>query len=127
VNAGRAVEGIDYRAYEPMAARELAGIAAEAERRWPGVRVAVAHRVGYLRLGEASVAIASSHAHRAPAFEACRWVLEAVKRRVPVWKREHYADGGRDWVDARAGASTAGAPAPDVRDEPGLDPAPAGY
>lgn len=107
VNAGRRVVGIDYHAYEAMAGRELADIAAEAAERWPESRVAVEHRVGMLGLGEASVAIAASHPHRAPAFEACRWVIEAVKQRVPVWKREHYADGARQWVDARTAAPAA--------------------
>jgi molybdopterin synthase catalytic subunit len=59
----------------------------------------VEHRLGTLGLGEASVAIAVAHPRRAPAYEASRYVIEELKRRVPVWKREHYADGTRDWVD----------------------------
>jgi molybdopterin synthase catalytic subunit len=111
---GRRVVALDYAAYAPMAERELQAIAEEASRRWAAARVAVAHRVGALALGESSVAIAVSHPHRGPAFDACRWVLETIKRRVPIWKREHYADGTIAWVDAREGT----APTPDVRDEP---------
>jgi molybdopterin synthase catalytic subunit len=105
VNVGRAVSGIDYAAYEPMAASELAAIAAEAVERWPGARVALAHRIGTLGIGELSVGIAVAHAHRAPAFEACRFAIEEIKRRVPIWKREHYRDGSREWVDAGSGAA----------------------
>lgn len=98
VNEGRAVEALDYAAYEAMAQAELERIAAEASERF-GVRdLAVEHRIGLLGLGEASVAIAAAHPHRGAAFDACRWVIEAIKARVPIWKREHYADGERSWV-----------------------------
>ena len=115
-HGGRAVTALDYRAYAPMAARELDAVARETARRWPGAHVALEHRVGALALGEASIAIAVSHPHRAPAFDACRWALEVVKRRVPIWKREHYADGEPAWVDAREGVAL---PPADVRDEAG--------
>ena len=72
---------------------------AEATAKFGTEHVVCEHRVGTLALGEASVAIAAAHAHRAPAFEACRFVIEELKRRVPIWKREHYADGTREWVD----------------------------
>jgi molybdopterin synthase catalytic subunit len=98
-NDGRVVTGIDYEAYEPMASRELERVAVEVADRWPGVRVAVEHRVGTLQVREASVAIACAHARRAPAMEAMRHCIEALKVRVPIWKREHYADGTREWVD----------------------------
>ena len=105
VNEGAAVTGIEYEAYGPMATRELAAIVAEAGERWPGVRAAARHRVGYLAVGEASVAVVASSPHRAPAFDACRYVVEELKRRVPVWKREHYADGRLAWVDGRTSAA----------------------
>ena len=105
-NVGRPVTGIDYDAYEPMAASELAAIAAEASERWSGARIALAHRIGTLMVGELSVGIAVAHAHRAPAFEACRFAIEEIKRRVPIWKREHYVDGSREWVDAGSGGAT---------------------
>ncbi len=99
VNDGRAVTGIDYHAYGPMAERELAAVVAEAAERFGTERVAVEHRVGYLGLGESSIIIAVSHARRAAAMDAQRFLIEEIKRRVPIWKREHYADGTREWVD----------------------------
>lgn len=105
VNDGRDVTGIDYTAYGPMAERELAAIAAEAATRYGTDRVVVEHRVGTLGLGEASIVIAVSHARRAAAMDAQRYVIEEVKRRVPVWKREHYADGTREWVDPTRAAA----------------------
>jgi molybdopterin synthase catalytic subunit len=104
-NVGRAVTGIDYAAYEPMADAELAAIARDAAARWPGLRIAIEHRIGTLTVGELSVGIAVAHPHRGPAFDACRFAIEAIKARVPIWKREHYVDGSRAWVDA----STSGA------------------
>lgn len=100
---GRAVLGLDYSAYGPMAEATFAAIVAEAEARWP-VRVAVAHRVGHLAIGDAAVAVAAAAAHRDEAFAACRYVVEELKRRVPIWKRERYADGTEAWVDPTATA-----------------------
>lgn len=102
VNAGASVTALDYTAYGPMAERELAEIVAEAARRWETPDLVVEHRVGALELGDASVAIAVAHAHRGPAYEASRYVIEELKKRLPVWKREHYADGRADWVEARS-------------------------
>ncbi|HEY2849180.1 MAG TPA: molybdenum cofactor biosynthesis protein MoaE [Gemmatimonadaceae bacterium] len=99
VNDGRAVTGMEYTAYGPMAARELEKIAEEAHERFAGLALVVEHRTGELALGEVSVAVAASHAHRAHALDATRFVIEELKRRVPIWKREHYADGTREWVD----------------------------
>ena len=99
VNDGRAVTGIEYSAYEAMAARELADIAVEATKRFPQLDVAIEHRLGELALEDASVGIAVAHPHRGDAYDASRWVIEELKRRVPIWKREHYADGTREWVN----------------------------
>ena len=99
VNDGRAVSGIEYSAYEEMAARELAAIAEEAEQRFRAAQVAIAHRLGELGLEDASVGIAVAHAHRGVAYDASRWIIEALKQRVPIWKREQYLDGSREWVD----------------------------
>lgn len=99
VNDGRGVTGIEYSAYEAMAARELAAIAQEAESRFEAVSVAIEHRLGELSLEEASVGIAVAHAHRDVAYDASRWIIEELKRRVPIWKREQYVDGTREWVD----------------------------
>ncbi len=95
---GEAVLRLEYSAYEPMAEAESGRIVAEAEARWP-VRVALLHRLGPLAIGDAAVAVAAASAHRAPAFEACRHIMEEVKRRVPIWKKEFYADGRVGWVD----------------------------
>ena len=100
-HAGKVVRRLEYSAYEPMADAECARIVAEAAERWPVV-AAVEHRIGVLAVGEAAVVIAVAGAHRAEAFDACRWVIEEVKRRVPIWKREEYADGTTAWVDPTA-------------------------
>ena len=99
VNDGRQVTGIEYSAYEGMAARELEAIATEASARFGSPSVCIVHRLGELALEEASVGIAVAHAHRGDAYAVSRWVIEELKRRVPIWKREHYVDGTREWVD----------------------------
>lgn len=101
---GRGVLRLEYSAYEPMAEAEAARIVAEAASRWP-VAVALQHRVGALAIGDAAVAVVAASAHRGAAFEACRYVIEEVKRRLPIWKKEFYADGSVAWVDpTRLGA-----------------------
>jgi molybdopterin synthase catalytic subunit len=109
VNDGRAVTGMEYTAYESMAERELAGIVAEAAMRFATQDIVVEHRLGALTVGDVSVAIVAAHRHRARAFDAARYVIDELKRRVPVWKREHYVDGTREWVDPTAKVTTAGA------------------
>ncbi|HJU75485.1 MAG TPA: molybdenum cofactor biosynthesis protein MoaE [Gemmatimonadaceae bacterium] len=102
VNEGRPVTGIEYSAYEEMAERELLAIAGEASRHSDvPCAVAIEHRLGELSLGDVSVAIVVSHPHRAAALHGCQYVIEELKVRVPIWKREHYADGTRAWVDNR--------------------------
>jgi molybdopterin synthase catalytic subunit len=108
VNDAKAVTGIDYSAYTEMAERELVRIADDATARFSGVSVVIEHRVGTLVIGDVSVAIATSHAHRGPAHDANRFVIEELKRRLPVWKREHYVDGTREWVGQDASRSPAG-------------------
>lgn len=105
VNDGREVTGMEYSAYRSMAERELASIAEEAGARTGSRDIAVQHRLGELRVGECSVAVAVAHPHRGRAFDGARYVIEELKRRVPIWKREHYADGSREWVRASAGSS----------------------
>jgi molybdopterin synthase catalytic subunit len=107
VNEGRAVSGIEYTAYRSMAERELAAIVAEASRRFATDDIVVEHRLGELTLGECSVAVAAAHPRRAAAFDAARYVVEELKRRVPIWKLEHYVDGTREWVNAGTGAAEA--------------------
>ena len=95
---GRRVTGLEYSAYEPMAEAVCRELIAETESRWP-VHAALAHRVGRLDIGDVAVAIAVSGQHRDEAFAACRHLIEELKRRIPVWKRERYADGTTEWVD----------------------------
>ncbi len=97
-NDGRAVSGMEYEAYAEMAERELGRIVTEAAELLGSDRVAVAHRVGVLAIGETSVAVAVSSPHRQQAYAASRYVIEEIKKRLPVWKREHYLDGERSWL-----------------------------
>ncbi|QJR35039.1 molybdenum cofactor biosynthesis protein MoaE [Gemmatimonas groenlandica] len=99
LNDGRPVSGMEYEAYAPMAESELRAIAEETCARTAGLRLVVEHRVGTLEIGEASVAIVAAHAHRAQAMDGARDVIEALKQRVPIWKREHYVSGDREWID----------------------------
>ena len=108
VNDGRAVTGIEYSAYRTMAEREMRAIANEASERFGVTRLVVEHRLGTLRLGDISVAVVAAHAHRAPALDANRYVIEELKRRVPIWKLEHYRDGTREWVGAGSGSGERG-------------------
>jgi len=98
VNNGRAITGMDYTAYASMATRELTEILGEAAQQFETEDIVVEHRLGTLGLGDASVAIAVAHAHRGPAYDASRYVIEQLKQRVPIWKLEHYVDGSREWV-----------------------------
>lgn len=101
-NDGRGVTAIDYSAYTSMAESELERILTEAHDRFGVMAIVVEHRVGALALGDVSVAIVAAHVHRAPALDCTRFVIEEIKKRVPIWKREHYADGAREWVDPTA-------------------------
>jgi molybdopterin synthase catalytic subunit len=98
---GHAIEFLEYEAYPEMAEREMAKIADEAALRWPGTRVAIAHRVGHLEIGDAAVVIAACAPHRAEAFEACRFAIDTLKVTVPIWKKEVAVDG-EYWVDDHA-------------------------
>ena len=106
-HGGREVRGLEYSAYAPMAEAECARILAETETRWP-VTVALRHRVGRLEIGDAAVAVVAASAHRNEAFVACRHVIEELKLRVPIWKREVFADGTVEWVGSGREAGTRG-------------------
>ena len=115
VNDGAEVSGLDYTAYSSMAERELESIVGEAAERWKTSDIVVEHRIGTLALGDASVAIAAAHPHRGEAFEAARYIIEELKKRLPVWKREHYLDGRSEWVqnaEMGDGISEMGVPKP---------------
>jgi molybdopterin synthase catalytic subunit len=100
VRADAGVTGIDYSAYEAMADEEIERILAEAHERWSDARVILQHRLGLIPVGEASIAIAAAAPHRDAAFAACRHVIEEVKKRLPIWKKELRGDGSEQWVEA---------------------------
>ncbi|MEM7235771.1 MAG: molybdenum cofactor biosynthesis protein MoaE [Planctomycetota bacterium] len=97
-NLGRDVVGIDYHGYEPMADREIRKIEHEISEQWPGTRSVIVHRLGELDIGETSVFIAVSSAHRGEGFSALRYAIDTLKERLPIWKREMYADGSA-WLE----------------------------
>ena len=112
-NEGRAVLQLDYQAYGALAESEGEMILAEAVERF-GVREArCIHRTGSLAIGDLAVWVGVSADHREPAFAACRWIIDEVKRRVPIWKNEHYADGESGWLHPD---NTPVAPSPKVRE-----------
>jgi sulfur-carrier protein adenylyltransferase/sulfurtransferase len=95
---GRKVNGLSYEAYEEMATIEFERIATEARERFGVVELAIVHRVGDLRIGEIAVAVSAASAHRGVAFEACEYAIDELKRRAPIWKKEHYVDGDAAWI-----------------------------
>lgn len=104
-NDGRAVTRLEYHAYVSMAEKEMARIAEEIARELPGVRLAALHRIGSLGVGDLAVVCAAGAVHRGEAFQACRALIDRIKHRVPIWKREHGPDGPYwvGWEDARCG------------------------
>lgn len=97
-NEGKSVGHLDYKAYPEMAESVLRKIAVEAQERWETGNIAVVHRIGRLEIGEPSVAIAVAAPHRGDAYEASRYIIEELKKRVPIWKREGYLDGQSEWL-----------------------------
>lgn len=97
-NAGRRVRYLEYHAYPELAERELSRLAAQAIERFGVSRVAVAHRTGRLAIGETAVVVAVAGPHRAETFDACRFVIEELKRSVPIWKQEFF-EGGAAWIE----------------------------
>lgn len=95
---GRQTVSLDYEAYRPMAERTLTDLANQALRRWAIEKLCIVHRLGHVPLGEASVAVAVSTAHRAAAFEAGQWIIDSLKEIVPIWKKETWIDGTTDWI-----------------------------
>ena len=95
---GRAVKSLYYDCYLSMAEKIIKALIEEAKARWDVEKVLVSHRIGHLEIGEVAVAIAVSSAHRAEAFEACRFMIEQIKEKVPIWKKEIFEDGMSEWV-----------------------------
>ncbi len=121
----RETERLEYDCYRPMALKEMDRLADEAAARWPVERVVILHRLGVVPLAEASVIVGVATPHRADAFAACRFLIDALKRQVPIWKREVFADGQTAWVEGaappsvREAASAGDGEAPsDVRSNP---------
>jgi molybdopterin synthase catalytic subunit len=102
----RPVAALDYEAYATMAVPEMEAIAREARERFGPLEIALVHRTGRVTLGEPSVAVVVAAPHRGVAFEACRYAIDALKSRVPVWKKEIYRDGGAAWVANTPGAAS---------------------
>ena len=97
-------ERLRYEAYRAMAEASLRDLAGQAIDRWPIFRCAIVHRLGDVPIGEASVAIGVASPHRQDAFAAGQWLIDTLKRKVPIWKQEHYRDGRAEWVHPAAGA-----------------------
>src|SRR3954451_6793830 len=95
---GRELIALDYEAYTDMASKQLRDLAAAARQRWPIVRLAIVHRTGRVALAEPSVVIAVATPHRADAFDACRWIIDTLKKDVAIWKKEVWSDGSGTWV-----------------------------
>jgi molybdopterin synthase catalytic subunit len=95
---GKQIRYLEYDVYPEMAIQQIRAILAEAEKRWGVDRIAVAHRIGRIEIGEASVIIVVATPHRAEAFEACRYIIDTLKTTVPIWKKE-VAMNGEEWVE----------------------------
>jgi molybdopterin synthase catalytic subunit len=96
--AGRETASLDYESHHDMALAKLAELEAEARTRWPIIHCSIVHRTGHVAIGEASVAVAVSTAHRTAAFEAGQWLIDTLKQVVPIWKKENWSDGTSQWV-----------------------------
>ena len=101
-NEGRRVIALDYEGYPEMAEKELARIGEAAKKKWPICKMAIVHRLGPVQIGEASVMIAVSSAHRDAAFAATRFAIEEIKKTVPIWKKEVF-EGGEVWIGTQSG------------------------
>jgi molybdopterin synthase catalytic subunit len=104
-NEGQEVHRLEYQAYEQLALKEGARILAEAAEQFPLGNAVCVHRVGELEIGDLAVWVAVSSVHRDEAFKACRYIIDEVKHRVPIWKKEHYTDGDSGWVNCEACAA----------------------
>ena len=98
-NDGQQVLRLEYEAYEPLVISEGAAVIAEAQQRYPYLHAHCVHRIGLLEIGECAVWVGVSSAHRDEAFQACRYIIDQLKVRLPIWKKEHYVDGHSGWVN----------------------------
>ena len=107
VNEGKQVKRLEYEVYEPLAIAEGEKVMAEAQQRFPHLKVYCVHRSGLLEIGDCAVWVAVASAHRDEAFKACRYIIDEIKTRLPIWKKEHYVDGDSGWVNCERCASAA--------------------
>lgn len=120
LNDGHPVGALDYEAYAPLAEREGLRILAEAREKFPVLEAICIHRVGSLKLGDLAVWVGVTAEHRGPAFDACRYIIDEAKARLPIWKKEHYADGATAWINcASRGPSVENPAHPPTGDGPG--------
>jgi len=98
-NEGRSVERLEYEVYEPLAISEGEKVIAEAKQLFPFLEATCVHRSGLLEIGDCAVWVGVSAAHRDEAFQACRYIIDQIKVRLPIWKKEHYVDGDSGWVN----------------------------
>jgi molybdopterin synthase catalytic subunit len=110
-NEGRGVQRLEYQAYEPLGLKEGERILVEALSRFPLAGARCVHRVGMLEIGDLAVWVGVTAAHRDAAFAACRYIIDEVKLRVPIWKKEHYASGDSGWINCQAIPTAASPPA----------------
>ena len=111
-NGDREVRELEYEAYAPLAEREGERILEEALRKFDVLGVQCVHRTGALRAGDTAVWVGAAAGHRGAAFDACRYVIDETKARLPIWKKEHYADGASEWINCATRGSAAGGPGP---------------
>ncbi len=103
-NEGKPVERLEYSAYQELANKEGQRILDEAKQRFAIDKVVCQHRIGLLEIGDMAVWVGVSSAHRGSGFDACRYIIDEVKARVPIWKKEHYSNGATDWINCATGA-----------------------
>ena len=111
-NEGQEVKALDYEAFAPLAEREGERILAEARERFAVVKLGCVHRVGSLQIGDLAVWVGVTAAHRGAAFDACRYVIDEAKARLPIWKKEHYVSGVSEWINCATRGEHAVGPTP---------------
>lgn len=111
-NEGQPVHSLEYEAYAPLAEKEGARILAEAREKFSVLGAVCLHRIGHLQLGDLAVWVGVTAEHRGAAFDACRYIIDEAKARVPIWKKEHYASGATAWINCATRGDHAGAPLP---------------
>lgn len=107
-NEGRTVERLEYEAYEPLAIKEGENVLVEAMQQFPYLQARCVHRTGILEIGDCAVWVGVAAAHRDEAFKACRYIIDEIKVRLPIWKKEHYGDGDSGWVNCERCAAHGG-------------------